>query len=135
MRRHIKMALRFTSISLEDENGNLYLISHDKLLQECLNHSYDTIKVSRIVMETICNMTGERVIPRGYNQSRLFCWIESKIHKDPRYITAKENIMQQSKKQREGEQQYRQAKMRVTSEEIEKKKRQEMLGYYRRRYR
>ena len=129
------MALRFTSVSLEDENGNIYLISYNDLLQECLNHPYDTINVSQIVRETITKMTGERVIPRGYNQSKLFCWVESKIHKDPRYIRAKENIMQQSKKQREGEQQYRQSKKRVTSEEIEKKKRLEMLSYYRRRYR
>ena len=129
------MALRFTSVSLEDENGNIYLISYNELLQECLNHPYDTIKVSRIVMETVNKMTGERVIPRGYNQSKMFCWLESKIHKDPRYITAKENIMQQSKKQREGEKRCRQAKMTATSEEIEKKKRLEMLSYYRRRYR
>lgn len=126
------MALYFSPIGLKDENGNIYLISNRVLLEECIKNLSDEIKVSVIVFEAITQLTGERVIKKNYNQSKLYCWLENRIREDERYKTAKAKKMEECDNLRKQKKEYiKKNKKSKDAEEILRYKRIKALNYYR----
>lgn len=131
------MALYFGKIRILDcETDTSILVSNIELLNECLSHPYDTIKVSRIIFDSVTKITGEKVSPKiGYNQSLLYCWLERCIHEDSRYMKAKEKVMEQSEAIRKKEKEYRISQKKTEySEQATKYERKKMLRYYRSSY-
>lgn len=131
------MALYFGKVGLlECETDTPIIVSNMELLNECLNHPYNTIKVSRIIFDSVTKITGEKVSPKiGYNQSLLYCWLEKCIHADLRYAGVKEKVMKQSEMIRKKEKEYRISQKKTEySEEITRYERKKMLRYYRSSY-
>ena len=95
------MAIKFGERCLIDENGKVFLISYRKLLAECLEHPFNTLSISSVVIETIEDMTGEHVIRKKYNDKPLYRWLERHIQPDEKYQKFKKSIHQNNEKNRQ----------------------------------
>ena len=80
------MALRFGNYCLRDERGKIFIVPPKRLLEECLNSSFDDLSISNIIFSSIEKATGERIVrSKGYNSSILYQWLEKKVWGDSRY--------------------------------------------------
>ena len=121
------MALYFNERGLRYDDGKIFLISYQKLLEECLKHPYNTVSISAIIFSTVNSMTGKKIIKGKYNQSKLYQWLEQQIRQDPRYIQAKQVKYEQDSMKRQYKKEYEKKMKQVKGinkqlEYIEKKR-------------
>lgn len=101
------MKVRFKGKYLEDENGRIVEVTFEDLLEACLDNSFDSVSVSKIIFQGVVKVTRFEVIrSRDYGKSELYRMLEREIQADSSYkqakdVRAKENISIREKKAKE----------------------------------
>ena len=87
------MSLRFKGENLIDENGQVFNVSFEELVTECLASSYTSLSISGIIVEAVKEVTGLDCMKYRCRESNLFCKLETAILEDSRYQEEKNEIV------------------------------------------
>ena len=84
------MKVRFKEDYLENEKGERLEVSFDELLKGCLDNSFKTISISKIIFEGVEKVTKLEIIrTRDYGRTELYRKLEREIQRDSSYKQAK----------------------------------------------